>query len=221
MEALAKLAQAISSSRDPCAIVSKWMEYADLARKSVVSLATSFVRNKVVTTISHSSAVREALLSARPRKVIVLESRPGIEALDLLSLLERSGIDVEPLPDSCIARAVSESDVVVIGADAVDIDGNVLNKVGSRTLAIAARYAGIPLVVVCEALKISRTPCRDLEARVEWLYDIGGKSVRVRVFECVERELVTYLVTDLGLAKPCREILERMLEEVYERLGCA
>jgi translation initiation factor 2B subunit (eIF-2B alpha/beta/delta family) len=52
---------------------------------------------------------------------------------------------------------VEQADVVLLGADAVTPDG-VVNKVGSRLLALAAKAAGVPVVAVTECLKISPGP---------------------------------------------------------------
>ena len=47
-------------------------------------------------------------------------------------------------------------DMAVIGADAITSEGTVLNKIGSRLLALVAKEDGIPLYVASQLLKYSQ-----------------------------------------------------------------
>jgi len=215
MAALRNLAKKLSSSEDPCNIVNSWLNKVFSMRSRVVENAKKFIEGRIVTTISRSSAVKDSILSAKPRKVYILESRPGEEAVQLYKELLSKGIPAELVPDTCMARAVELSDAVVVGADAFTIDGWVLNKVGTRALAIVSKYFGKPFIVVCESVKLYEGLCRELEIQRMWSYRIADFiNVRVRVFECVEPNLVTFLVTDEGVTRPSRECLELLLSKV-------
>ncbi len=215
MAALRTLATSLATSSDPCSVVRSWMSRAMDMRSKVVERARVFIRSRVVTTISRSSAVRDAIIKHVPKKVYILESRPGDEALQLYRELASKGIIAEIVPDSCIARAVAASDIVVIGADAVTIDGWVLNKVGSRPLAMVSKFLGKPFIVLCESLKLYHGSCSELELRTRWRYRVAkDMEIEVNVFECIEPDLVTYLVTDLGVFKPTRECMELLASQV-------
>jgi translation initiation factor 2B subunit (eIF-2B alpha/beta/delta family) len=71
--------------------------------------------------------------------------------------LAAAGINVTLITDAQAGVFVEQADVVLLGADAVTPDG-VVNKVGSRLLALAAKAAGVPVVAVTECLKISPGP---------------------------------------------------------------
>jgi translation initiation factor 2B subunit (eIF-2B alpha/beta/delta family) len=89
--------------------------------------------------------------------VIVCESRPLCEGVAMARRLAAAGIDVTLITDAQAGVFVEQSDVVLLGADAVTPDG-IVNKVGSRLLALAARAAGVPVVAVTECLKVSPGP---------------------------------------------------------------
>lgn len=121
-----------------------------------------------VVTISRSDSVRRALESLprgrRPAEVIALESRPGGEGGAFARDLRRSGVRAQVVPDLAGRRAAGRADLVLLGADAVYADGSVVHKVGTRPLALAARHAGVAVVVVVGTLKgvERRRPSRPL-----------------------------------------------------------
>ncbi len=219
MSVFEALAKSISDASDPCMVVETWRNYVARSRELLIKRAIEFIANRVVVTISHSSAVRESIIRARPKRVIILESRPGTEALDLYrALRDALDVEVEIVPDTYIARVVEKADVVVTGADAISIDGFVLNKVGTRALSIVAKYFGKPFIVLAESMKLTRYSCRDLEDRVSWSYSIGSNIVDVRVFECVEPNNISFIVTDKGVYRPFKELLKKVLSDVEEEL---
>ena len=104
--------------------------------------------------------MREVLTSARasrrPRTVVVLESRPGGEGRTLARELRRVGLVVELIPDREGASRVSRADLLLIGADSIFADGSVLHKAKTRSLALAAQRAGVPVVVAAGTAKFVR-----------------------------------------------------------------
>ena len=61
---------------------------------------------------------------------------------------------------SVLARGMA--DVVLIGADRITANGDTANKVGSFSLALAARHAGVPFIVVAPESTVDlATPGRD------------------------------------------------------------
>lgn len=101
-------------------------------------------RGSVVLTHSASGSVVEALERVRARIALVLctVSLPGAEGRVLARRLERDGFEVEVIGDAAIAEGAARADVALVGADAVTGD-EVVNKVGTRLVALAARDAGI------------------------------------------------------------------------------
>jgi translation initiation factor 2B subunit (eIF-2B alpha/beta/delta family) len=159
------------------AIAVAWRRAARNARRLLPSSGT-------VVTLSYSSTV-VAALQRRRGQVIVAESLPGGEGERMARALRRRGTRAIVVPDATVAAWVTEADAVVFGADAVTRRG-VINKVGSRLLALAARAERCPCYVVADTSKFalpgSRFP----------LPDLGPGDV----FEYVALALVTRVITE-------------------------
>jgi translation initiation factor 2B subunit (eIF-2B alpha/beta/delta family) len=151
-----------------------------------------------VFTLSRSGTVERALHDARPEQVFVAESRPGGEGIAVAESFA-GDFDVTLTTDANVPAAVADADAVLVGADAVFPDGPVVNKVGTRAAALAARDAGIPVLVVCAADKVAPEPHPVGDSEAGSLYD-GDAPLDVRdpVFEVVPARLVDGVVTEEG-----------------------
>lgn len=144
----------------------------DTARIARRHLATT--PGAILTHSASSTVVR--VLSERPAsEVVVTASEPGGEGRSLAAKLGANCIE-----DRDAARAVSGCAAVLVGADAVGRRGFV-NKVGTRTLALAARDLGRPFLVVAESFK-----------RV----DADVPPVTETLFEAIPNDLVTAFLMD-------------------------
>jgi len=107
-----------------------------------------------VVTLSRSGTVRRAL-EAAGRPVVVGVSRPGGEGRATAAALAAAGLDVTLVPDAALPGRVAGAAAALVGADAVEPDGAVVNKVGTRPLALAADRAGVPLYVAAARDKVA------------------------------------------------------------------
>jgi len=89
--------------------------------------------------------------------VIVCESRPLCEGVTMAQRLAAAGLSVTLITDAQAGVFVEEADLVLLGADAVTPAG-VVNKVGSKLLALAAKAAGVPVVAVTDSRKVTPGP---------------------------------------------------------------
>lgn len=158
-----------------------------------------------VLTLSRSGTVRRALLRARP-SVVVAESRPAREGVVTAETLADAGLDVTLCTDAAVAGVMADRDVdtVAVGADTVLPDGSVVNKTGTRTMAIVAATMDIPVLVACAIDKISHVSELHLEnGDPKTVYD-GDADVRVAnpVFERTPARLIDGIVTDRGRLAP-------------------
>ncbi len=158
-------------------------------------------------TISFSRTVMtvlERIAATRPLRVSCSESRPALEGRRLASRLAAAGIAVTYFSDAAISQALGAADAVVFGADAVAPEW-FLNKSGTRMLAAAAGQQGVPVHVVATRDKFvshavgARLVMREGAAREIWESPPAGVIVRNPYFESTPLELVTSLITDMGV----------------------
>ncbi len=145
--------------------------------------------------------------------VIVSETRPLLQGARLTTWeLGRLEIPHELIVDGAAAGLMrrKEIDAVVVGCDRVAANGDVVNKVGTYTHALAASAAGIPFVVAGPVSSIdSGSPDGDavtIEERageeVTGALAPAGTLARNPAFDVTPAALVTALVTDRGVARP-------------------
>ena len=125
----------------------------DRAAKAIAIMLSSDISG-TVTTHSASCTVHEALVHTPPERLVCTVSEPGGEGRWLAADLKAAGIDVELISDAEGPDAARESDLVLLGADTVFRDGSLVNKIGSRAIASAAKDAGVPVIVACETFKL-------------------------------------------------------------------
>jgi translation initiation factor 2B subunit (eIF-2B alpha/beta/delta family) len=110
-----------------------------------------------VMTCSISGTVLGVLVAHRQQieRVIVLEGRPRYEGRQMAQVLSQQGLAVTLITDAQADIFLPECQSVVVGADSILINGDVLNKAGTALLAWAAHGRSLPFYVLCETLKIS------------------------------------------------------------------
>jgi translation initiation factor 2B subunit (eIF-2B alpha/beta/delta family) len=162
-----------------------------------------------VLTHSASSSVEEALLLAHRQglklSVVCTETRPMLEGRDMAERLAGAGLDVTLIVDAGIALAVQESDVCLVGADAIGL-GGVVNKLGTWSMALAARETGVPIYVLCSTLKFwpaaagkgPRLERYDLHDAREVYDGLAPLRVHNRYFEYTPLDWFTAFLTDAG-----------------------
>ncbi len=168
-------------------------------------------RRATVLTLSSSEVVYRALLAARRggqlARVIVAESRPGCEGVTVARRLAAGNVPVDLVVDALAPALAAEVDAVVVGADAVT--RTVLwHKCGTLAVALAARAAGRPLLVVTTGDRLlGRVLARRLRAPAAEPGAVlrrSSRGVRVvnRLFDVTPLRLVARVVTEAGVMTP-------------------
>lgn len=115
--------------------------------------------NAVVMTHSASSVVlalfRQMADAGRPFSVTCTQSSPGFEGHTLARTLNDLAIPVTLITDAQMGLFVGRADVVISGCDAWLADDYFVNKSGTRLLALAARDAGKPFLVLADSFRNS------------------------------------------------------------------
>ena len=172
------------------------------------NLAGAYRPSKVVT-VSYSGTVLGALDSLpEDVEVSVAESLPMGEGVTTCRRLLEKGRRASLFRDSMIPCEVQKADIVLVGADGVCPEG-VVNKVGTMSLALAAREFGKPFVVLCSTSKL--IPVLEMDA-MESESVLENARIRETVFELTPLELVTAVITDEGVMSG-PEIKKRLLKD--------
>jgi S-methyl-5-thioribose-1-phosphate isomerase len=134
--------------------------------------------------------------------VIASETRPLLQGARLTAWeLGQAGIDFRVAVDSAgpFLLARGEADAVILGADRICANGDVINKIGSYAHALGAQRAGVPFVVVAPESTVDlETPDgAAVEIEDRGAAEVTGFSDAVNpAFDVTPHDLVTAIVTD-------------------------
>lgn len=170
-----------------------------------------------VLTHCNSETALACLLAAQKKgisfEVYATEVRPGNQGLLTLKTLNDARIPTIYIVDSAVRYVMREVDRVVVGADAVTVNGAVVNKIGTSQIALAAHERKVSMIVAAETYKFApRTVLGEfipIEERdpEEVLPAATAKKlpyVRVRnpVFDVTPPEYIDLIVTEEGAIPP-------------------
>jgi translation initiation factor 2B subunit (eIF-2B alpha/beta/delta family) len=204
---------------DPSRAVEETIEEIEAAPEQMTLAARKVVPAGTVMTFAYSSTVIELLSRLKPRRVIVSETRPSNEGIRVARSLVRSGISMTFITEAQMALFAHEADGIVVGADTILPDGNLVNRMGTRLLALAARDADVPFYVVAETLKVAAPseplPFAPQEGKSREICDETWLEVRNVYYEVTPARLVTAYVTEHGILDPAD--VQRFSEEAERR----
>jgi|AntRauTorcE11897_2_1112592.scaffolds.fasta_scaffold02338_7 translation initiation factor eIF-2B subunit delta len=146
-------------------------------------------------------------------EAIITESRPGMEGRKLARFLNKMAVPTQFISEAQMASFVPQADKVIVGADSLLRDGTLVNKAGSRLLALAARDSGVPFWVLAESFKHSLTAAEDVvleEMPTEemQLEPLGSVQVRNIYFDLVPARLITAWVNEQGVRVEFQSLAE-------------
>ncbi len=155
---------------------------------------------KSLVTISNSATLLELLSGLyKDVKIIVCESRPLNEGRLFAHNAAKKGFNTKLITESSIAAEVEKCDCVVIGADSILKCGDVINKVGSYTLAVAAKHFNKPFYVVASKAKKKRNNSFTVKEHLPqeiWKNSPKEVSISNFYFERIPKELITKIITE-------------------------
>lgn len=182
-----------------------------------------------VLTHCHSSTVTNMLMRAKAEgksfEVICTESRPVFQGRITAREMLDAGIKTTMIVDSAVRYFMNDVDLVVVGADAITSEGNVINKIGTSMVALAAKEARTPFYVASELLKFDpATVHGDYETIEErsttevWKDPPLGLSIRNPAFDVTRREFIHGIISEEGVVSPdsVGELISRKYPWIFE-----
>ena len=156
------------------------------------------------------------------------ETRPLLQGARLTSFeLNHAGIDVTLICDSAASMLMKQGRInaCFVGCDRVAANGDTANKIGTRSVAVNAKYHGIPFYVFCPSSTIDFS-CKSGEEIV--IEERSGEEIKTKFFEnptaeaevkcwnpafdVTDAELITAIITERGI---CRYPYTKSLRELF------
>ena len=161
--------------------------------------------------------VRSAYANDNTVKVFADETRPRQQGARITTFeLVMDNIPVTLITDGMCSYFMKKGmiDVVVVGADRIAANGDTANKIGTYTVAIAAKYHNIPFYIAAPLSTIDTSiksgdeiPIEERSA--EEVTHINGQRIcaeGVNIinpgFDVTPNELITGIITEKGIIKP-------------------
>ena len=157
------------------------------------------------------SVIKAAYQAEKITGVYACETRPKKQGLITIRELAEAGIPVTLIVDSAMRYVMPEVPVAFIGTDSLESDGSVINKIGTQILAATARDFGVPIYACAETYKFLPPSKANVRVQIELrpaneiisAEDLPeGVEVYNPVFDRVPPELITGIITEVGVIKP-------------------
>lgn len=154
-----------------------------------------------IMTHSYSSTCLQALTANAKKigKIFVCESRPAREGRETARKLKEAGLNVTLITDAEAGYFMDKVDMAVVGADSILPNGDVINKMGTYLLALAARDRGKSFYVLSDTYKFLKSETSfDFEEKAagEVWEAPSGIIVRNIYFDLTPARLITKIITE-------------------------
>ncbi|MFA7303572.1 MAG: ribose 1,5-bisphosphate isomerase [Methanoregula sp.] len=238
---MAGLEEETDLSRAREGVIRRASRFVESSREAVGKIARIGARHirdgDVILTHCNSEAALSCIIEAHREgkaiEVFATEVRPRDQGLVTIRTLNDAGIRTNFIVDSAVRSFINDIDLVIVGADAVTVNGAVVNKIGTSQVAHSAHEARVNVLVAAETYKFApRTILGELisiEERPadEVLPDAVARTlphvtVRNPAFDITPAEYIDLIVTEAGAIPPqmayviIREYLGWGIEEFHK-----
>jgi len=204
----------VELAKGVCLKVDDVLERFDKNQKIIAQIGSKKIGNgTIIFTHCHSSTILEILKEAKKQgkkfEVHNTETRPLYQGRVTAKEIAKLGIPVTHFVDAAARFALKKADLMLIGADAITTEGKVINKIGSELYAEIANKYDIPVYVCADSWKFDTETVFGYETEIEkrkgneiWKNPPKGVTVNNFAFEKVNPNLITGIISELGIYKP-------------------
>jgi ribose 1,5-bisphosphate isomerase len=219
-----KLAKEVSAASQ------RFLKELENSKQRIGEIGSKRIRNNsTILTHCHSSTVTYLLKKAKQDgktfEIICTETRPVFQGK--ITAREMLALDVKTtfIIDSATRFFMNQVDMVIVGADAITSEGNVINKIGTSTVALVAQEARTPFYVVSELLKFDpATMYGDYEKIEErepneiWKEAPRDLVIRNPAFDVTRRDFIHGVICEEGIISPhsITEVMQRKYPWVFK-----
>ncbi len=148
--------------------------------------------------------------------VYVDETRPWLQGARLTTWeLQKHGVETTLICDNMAASlmAKKEIDCVIVGADRIAANGDVVNKIGTYSVAVLAKYHNIPFYVAAPTstmdpkiktgaeIPIEERNAKEVTHIKEQQIAPSHIAVKNPAFDCTPHTLIHAIISEKGIAK--------------------
>ena len=199
--------------------IEQFFKYIDESYEVIRTNAMMILKNySRFITHCNSSLVRDTLIGINKVKKIRVfqsETRPKFQGRITAEKLTQNSVHVIHYVDSFISSIVLDNryenpEVAIVGSDGITLNGDLVNKIGTYSLALACYEANIPFFVVTQTMKLDPRS-KDLEKFLielrspdeVWDYTHDNIHIINPAFDLVPAKYITGgYITEKGLIKP-------------------
>lgn len=186
------------------------------SKKEIAIIFSELIRTKVsIMTHCHSSTVIEVIRrinkERKVKEVYVTETRPRYQGYITAKKLREFGVNVKLVVDSASGIFMRNVDLVLVGADAIALNGDVVNKIGTYPIAVVAKEEGKRFFVAAESYKIATNVKAGKDITIEYrsikevykrdLRKLGNPEILNPSFDVTPAKYVKAIVTEVGVIK--------------------
>jgi ribose 1,5-bisphosphate isomerase len=223
-EKIKELAEIVASASQ------RFLKNLEDSKEKIAEIGARRIRNNsVILTHCHSSTVTYLLKRAKKEgksfEVICTETRPVFQGRMTAKEMLELGVKTTLIVDSAARFFMNQADFVIVGADAITSEGNVINKIGTSMIALVAHEARTPFYVVSELLKFDpATMYGDYEKIEErspneiWKNPLENLIIRNPAFDVTRRDFIHGIICEEGIISPQSviEVMHRKYPWVFE-----
>jgi len=192
----------------------QFLEDLKASKECIAEIGAKRIRNgSVILTHCHSSTVTRLLAKAKEAgknfKVICTETRPAFQGRITAKEMVELGIETTFIVDSAVRSFMGNVDLVIVGADAITSEGNVVNKIGTSGIAVLANEARKPFYIVTELLKFDPETiggeCEKIEQRNPsevWKEAPEKLIVKNPAFDVTPSKYIHGIICEAGVIAP-------------------
>jgi ribose 1,5-bisphosphate isomerase len=218
------IARTVSSSAN------QFLNNLERSREEIATIGANRIRNgSVIFTHCHSSTVTYMLQKAKQQgkifEVICTETRPVFQGRKTAKEMLDLDLKTTMIVDSASRHFMNRADIVLVGSDAITSEGNVINKIGTSLIALAAHEARTPFYVVSELLKFDPATIHGDYEKIEerdsseiWKDPPKKLIIRNPAFDVTRRDYIHGIICEEGIISPhsTMEVVRRKYPWVFE-----
>ncbi len=208
----------------------RFVEKINEAKNKIGEIGSKRIKNgTVILTHGFSTTVYAILKMVAEEKkhvgVFVTEARPGFEGREMAKMVGELGLPVTLITDLAVRVFINDIDNVLIGAEAIAVNGAVISKVGTAAIAVLAHEARVRMLAAAGTYKLSPETVVGQLVEIEegvqtqvididLLTKMKNVSVRNPLYDVTPPEYIDAIITERGIVPPQGAYL--MLRQMME-----